>query len=807
MGAIHQPQVRPDGKRHALIDWYDQQACHDRTPGKWDRTNGRVYKISYRGTKPVTALDLAKCSDDELVQYQTHANEWYARHARRILQERAASISERTKGALAKLVTDHADTGVRQRALWTLAAVGGLTGERLDQALANDRGHVRSWAVRLAADAGGPATQALAVQLPKLAADTAPAVRLAVAGVLQRPALRSQSTAWEAAIVLLKSAQDGDDPNLPYLVWYAAEPFAAQDADRALHMASHAKGQLLEHMVRRIGSVGTPEAFATVVERLGRTDDVTAQATILDGLRQSLKGRRNVAMPAEWPAAYRRLASSVRGDVRESAMAVAVTFGDPQALSELREIVVSTAAAAKRQAAVASLIEANDAKLPEILRSLLGDPVLRAAAIRGLAVRPDAKTPAAILAVYAKLPATEKRDAVATLSSDREFANELLAAVERGAVPSTDVPADLVRQLRAFKDAALDARLAKVWGVVRETQADRKRQIETYRRMLTAKNAPKADVALGRAVYAKTCQQCHVLFGVGGKVGPEITGANRGDLGYLLENVLDPSAVIPKEYAVTSLLLKSGRLVLGIVREETPAALTVVTATETLTVPKADISTREPSDQSMMPDDQLKPMTEAEVRGLFAYLQSPVQTPQLATPETAATFFDGKDLAGWDGDPKLWSVENGEIVGRSPGIKKNEFLKSHLMAGDFKLTLKVKLTPNKENSGIQFRSEVLSSGDVKGLQADVGAGWWGKLYEEHGREILWNKSGEQHVKADDWNEYVVEAVGDSVKTWINGQLCVDRADRDYARRGIFAFQIHSGGPMEVRFKDIRLELR
>jgi len=95
---------------------------------------------------------------------------------------------------------------------------------------------------------------------------------------------------------------------------------------------------------------------------------------------------------------------------------------------------------------------------------------------------------------------------------------------------------------------------------------------------------------------------------------------------------------------------------------------------------------------------------------------------------------------------------------------------------------------------------------VKGPQADVGAGWWGKLYEEHGREILWNKSGEEHVKVDDWNEYRIEAQGSRVRTWINGQPCVDLDDPKIARRGIFAFQIHSGGPMEVRFKDLKLEI-
>jgi hypothetical protein len=88
----------------------------------------------------------------------------------------------------------------------------------------------------------------------------------------------------------------------------------------------------------------------------------------------------------------------------------------------------------------------------------------------------------------------------------------------------------------------------------------------------------------------------------------------------------------------------------------------------------------------------------------------------LATADTVKDFFNGKDLSGWTGDPKLWKVENGEILGHSPGIAKNEFLKSQIVADDFRLTVKVKLVPNKENSGIQFRSEVLPNGDVRGYR-------------------------------------------------------------------------------------------
>src|SRR6185295_13651725 len=143
----------------------------------------------------------------------------------------------------------------------------------------------------------------------------------------------------------------------------------------------------------------------------------------------------------------------------------------------------------------------------------------------------------------------------------------------------------------------------------------------------------------------------------------------------------------------------------------------------------------------------------------------------------AASFFNGKDLAGWDGDMSLWKVENGEIIGRTAtGLKHNEFLKSQMVLEDFRLVFKIKLQPNKENSGIQFRSERFGEYEMKGCQADAGAGWWGKLYEENGRALLWDKSGDAFVKTNDWNTYEIIAVGSKIRTAINGNLCVDLDD-------------------------------
>src|SRR5207302_479040 len=105
---------------------------------------------------------------------------------------------------------------------------------------------------------------------------------------------------------------------------------------------------------------------------------------------------------------------------------------------------------------------------------------------------------------------------------------------------------------------------------------------------------------------------------------------------------------------------------------------------------------------------------------LVAYLANPKQTPLLATADNVVGFFNGKDLTGWQGNPDLWRVENGEIVGTSQGLKRNEFLVNQYQMSDFRLRVKVKLVPDGGNSGIQFRSEALAEGEVKGYQADVG---------------------------------------------------------------------------------------
>jgi putative heme-binding domain-containing protein len=794
----------PDGNAF-FIDWYDKQACHLGDVNAWDRSNGRIYKLSYQDTEPVQ-VDLAAKTDRELVEMQLDDNDWYGRHARRLLQERAArhALAPATHEALAKIAFGDKSSVHRLRALWGLHVTGALTEERTFKALADSCPYCRGWAVQLALE-NGAAGNALMKKLVELARnDSSPIVRLYLAsGALRIP----PGQRWELLEGLLAHAEDAADHNLPCMNWYAAEPLASVDSNRALNLAARAKlPTILPFMVTRLASSASPKALAAVLQVLDDETDAIRQLLILQAINKALSDRRQVSMPANWDEIFPRLARSPDPMVRTLATALAVTFGQARAFEALRQVLDSERNdPAARQKALEALLGAKDPKLPPLLQRLVADRALRGAAIRGLAAYDDPGTPDVLLSAYPTLTVDEARAALNTLASRASYGKALMDAIAAKKVPANAVPAEVVRQLRNLNDTQLTERMTELWGIVRTTPADRLKLIGFWKYKLTTIDSPP-DLALGRALFAKTCQQCHNLFGVGGKVGPDITGSNRASLDYLLENILDPSAVIPNEYKATVIALKSGRLVTGIVRGGTPAALSVVTATETLTIPRDEIESETASNTSMMPDDLLKSMSDFDVFALIAYLRNPNQVPILATLDNAKELFNGKDLTGWDGDPKLWSVDNDEIVGKSPGIRRNEFLKSQMVAGDFRFSVKVRLTPNKENSGVQFRSEALPQGEVRGPQADVGEGWWGKLYEENGRGILSDRSGEDYVHREEWNDYEIVAQGSHVKTSINGHACVDVDDPKIARRGFFAFQIHSGGPMEVRFKDLKLEV-
>jgi hypothetical protein len=179
--------------------------------------------------------------------------------------------------------------------------------------------------------------------------------------------------------------------------------------------------------------------------------------------------------------------------------------------------------------------------------------------------------------------------------------------------------------------------------------------------------------------------------------------------------------------------------------------------------------------------------------------------------------FNGKDLTGWDGDPKVWRVKDGYISGEIDKLESgNTFLIFEKPFSNYILELDVLLVGRKGNSGIQYRSKHSERGSnkwvVKGYQADFANGCWGKLYEEGGRgALVWKyKDKAPEIKANDgWNRYRITASGSKLKQELNGTVTIEFDDKDpakAAKNGVLALQYHSPGGFEVRFRDIKIKL-
>jgi putative heme-binding domain-containing protein len=613
----------PDGGVY-LSDWSDTGECHNYEVA--DRTNGRIYKVVYGDAAPWHG-NLAQLEDAALVNLLAHRNHWFARRAQRLLQERSAAgaLEQGTIDGVLGLLRTSNDATVVLRALWTLHVAGAAADQRLAECMASPHDVVRGWAVRLAADRPELAKATLSKLAALARSDRSPWVRLALAAALQRLPLEDR---WSIAEALASHGEDAGDANIPLMLWYGVEPLVPADPQQALRLARQSQIPLIcRYIVRRMTSSGEAESLAAAVALLAEGPG-RVQEPALAGLYEAIHGRRRLPMPADWPAAYLHLAASEQPGVREQAMQVALIFGDPEALSELRRVAGdSSADAAVRRQAIASLTQAEAPELATLLRSLLDDAEVRVEALRGLAALDDPATPEAILKRYAAFDAEARKEAVSALASRKAYAALLLDAVENASIPRGDISAFHVQQLQNLKDGRIDERLTALWGSARLTSADRLEAIARQKQRLTTEELARADLSHGRALFAKTCAACHRLFDDGGKIGPELTGSQRANLDYVLSNVLDPSAIVAKDYQLTLFQTADGRVLSGIATGEDDHSVTVQTATEAVVVPKEEIELRETSPMSMMPDGLLSALGDDDIRDLVGYLASPRQVP------------------------------------------------------------------------------------------------------------------------------------------------------------------------------------
>ena len=625
----------PDGGVY-IADWSDTGECHDHDGVH--RTSGRIYKLVSGAPRTPARVDVAALEGTALRGNLVVADQWWSRAAVREWQKRALRGDDLTADVawLRGIAADSADPAHRLRALWALAAID-RSAETLDetfllQRLDDHDPFVRSWGVRLLVDACSPGgrqpSAPVAERLVTLAgSDSAAPVQLHLASAVGRLA---DGPAWSLAGALAARDTFANDTTLPKLVWFGLAPSVPRHPDDALALAATATmPQLRRNLARMIaGRVDErPDLVASLLEMAVAGDD-GRRRDLVTGIADGLRGWRQAAPPAGYAALSEKLAASPDEATVQAVRELDVLFGEGRGMEVVRQVALDGSAPAEaRRQAVRTLVATVPEDGATLLQGLLGDRPVIAEALAGLARYDHPDTPAKALGPAGIFAPADRVALVDLLASRPAYAAKLLDAVEGGQVRAEEISAFHARQIADFGDETLSERLGRLWGQVRVSAADKKELIERWRSELSADVVAAADRGHGRALFARDCAGCHVLFGEGRKLGPDLTGSNRRNLDYLLENVVDPGASVGADFRAVSFVLADGRAVTGVISAADDRTLTVQTAQAPIILDRHDIAEQVVQQQSLMPDGLLSKLSAEDVRDLVAYLMSADQVP------------------------------------------------------------------------------------------------------------------------------------------------------------------------------------
>ena len=606
-------EIGPDGAVYVL-DWHDADICGMEVLRK---ETGRVFRIAPKQSLaenwPGRYSDLRSVSDAQLVDLQTNRSDWHARRARIILQNRAVKrqLQPDTYDRLRRLFTTSTNGDWRLRAMWALHVTGGWNEAGLTAALRDRDEHIRAWAIQLLMEDRSPSPAAMDAFTEMARGDRSPIVRLYLASALQR---MNDGARGAIAAELMAHGEDAGDHNIPRMLWFGFEPLVKTNPALALERAGRSNIPTLARFTAR-RSVDA-DAVDPVIAAIA--SGPKTQASLLEGLRDGLEGRFDVSTPASWPRVFAQLKQS--GDrVAQLAAEVERQFDSTEtARQNLALVRNKTAAAAERQRALQILAAQRRPQLASELAQALNDEAVRLDAIRAIAAYDEDALGKALIDKYSAFTPAEKREAIQTLASRRRYGRQLTDALSQSVIPRSDVPVYAARQLRRV----VGTPFTEVWGAV-EQIASEERAFARYRGLLNDATLARASSAEGKAVYQRTCGACHKLHGEGGTIGPDLTGSNRGNLDYLLFNVLNPNGEVQDAYKVVVITTRDGRTFSGTLAAETDRQVTLrIVDRDAVAINKADIQSREATNVSMMPVGLFDALTDREVINLVGYLRT-----------------------------------------------------------------------------------------------------------------------------------------------------------------------------------------
>jgi putative heme-binding domain-containing protein len=641
----------PDGALY-ISDFFDQRTAHPDPDANWDRSNGRIYKVTANASKPLPeALDLAKITSRELVALLARPNRWFADRSR---AELAARRDLSIANDLKQISLQTKDNHLALQGLWALHVTAGIDERLALQLLDHPYPYVRFWTVRLIGDTN-VASRHVTERLVELAAtESSPVVRGQLAATAKRlPA----ADAMRIVIALMQRAPDDQDPRVPWLIWWAIESKAISDIDLVVRTfgqdamwGNAAARENNLRLIRRYAAEGSPAGYEACLRML-KTAPADALVVAHEQLRVGLAERAvglagvgqggffgELAADAGNASASRRSYEPLSGGLKEyvqrlwtqgsrqaQQIELALRAGLDDAHPALKAAVFDSGVDERERTALIALL--REFGRPDDLRPLLKlvtesrSELVKLAALEVLATHDAPNASSTLLGSYATMSPEVRSRIRDVLFGRAAAALAFLQYVDAGRVDRDDVPTSQLRQLALFENEEIDALVRKHWGNIGPGTNEEK--LATMRRFSNDLRAAGGDRESGKIVYTKACATCHQLHGEGNKVGPDLTTANRSDRAAMLANIVDPNAVIRREFLSYVITTTSGRVVTGVMAEQNAASITVLDANnQRIRIARDDVDEIKEAEVSLMPERILDPLTPQQLRDLFSYLEA-----------------------------------------------------------------------------------------------------------------------------------------------------------------------------------------
>lgn len=604
--------VGPDGGFY-MADWYDTRLSHVSPVDDWHKTSGRIYRVRpASGAPKLKAFDLSKADGEELLGYLGHPNEWFRKQA----------VHEIAWRNLTGLVPALKALPMTLDTLWALDALGAVEEPPLD----SKDPYIRRWAVKMIGEGHAGSAEAM-VRLAR--EEKHPEVRAQMLASAKRlPA--------NAALPLLWSGEAEDESgHLPLLAWWALESkaekereavFAFLKSDSAFMQTKLFRDHLAEKLAKRYALAGGEDNLNSCAGLLTLTTDESLRGKFIAGIASAFEGAEMPKLPdALQKALNDYIARQSGGD-----LTLALRSGNAEALKKAVQLLEDKKASSTARIAIAKTLAElgrQEAVMPMVNILKASNPTgLKRGILQAAARFDDKRIPEALLLGYESQIAGEKalrEDALRVMAGRKEWAQILVNFVNEWKVPAKHFSVDIVRQLSLHKDADIDAAIEKHWKGLLATGPTPEKKKESERIKAVIKTG-LGDAAKGKVQFTARCAICHSLFGEGGKIGPDLTGYDRSNADFWLDNLFMPSMEIREGFGAYIVRTKGGQILSGLMDAQDASGIVIKDmAGNKTSVKQADIEKLEASPVSLMPEGLTAGMSEADLKDFFAYLMKP----------------------------------------------------------------------------------------------------------------------------------------------------------------------------------------